>query len=141
MTELERLRQWLMTYPGWEDSLQVDYSEDGPGNAGLFPQGLEELDRREDVLGNLLISCRYRFAICRQTAGQADGTDNAQWLLDFQNWVQQQSAEGMCPRFGDVPGRERMQAQRGALKEVSRVGTGTYTVTLIADFMKVYEVK
>ncbi len=141
MTDLETLRRWLQTYPGWGDTLSVDFSEDGPGHAGLFPAGLEETGRQEDVLGNLQVSCRYRFALYRHAAGQCDGTDNAQWLLDFQNWVQQQSAAGLTPHFGDVPSRERMQAHGGALKEVSRVGTGTYTVTLIADFIKVYEVK
>ena len=140
MTDLERLRQWLQGYPNWEESLQVDFAEVRPGNAGLFPNGLEETGRREDVLGNVQIDCRYRFVLYRHTAGQADGTANAQWLLDFQNWVQQQSAVGLAPHFGDVPSRERMQAQKGTLKEVSQAGTGTYMVTLIADFRKVYEV-
>ena len=140
MTDLERLRQWLLTYPNWEDSLQVDFTEAQPGNAGLFPAGMEETGRREDVLGNLQIDCRYRFHLYRHAAGQDDGTANAQWLLEFQNWVQQQSAAGLAPHFGDIPARERLQAQKGSLKETSQVGTGTYTVTLIADFMKVYEV-
>lgn len=139
MTDLEKLRRWLLTYPAWEDSLQVDFTESVPGSAALFPGGLEERSRREDVLGNLQVDCRYRFTLCRKTAGQCDGADNAQWLLDFQNWVQQQSAAGLTPHFGDVPSRERMQAEKGALQTASE--TGTYTVTLIADFMKVYEVK
>ncbi len=139
MTDLEKLRAWLLTYPKWEDTLFVDFTEHAAGNTGLFPAGLEETGRREDVLGNLQVSCRYRFSLYRQTPGQADGTANAQWLLDFQSWVQQQSAAGLTPHFGDVPARERMQAQKGTLKEASQ--TGTYTVTLIADFMKVYEVK
>lgn len=117
----------------------MDFTEQAPGNAGLFPKGLEEISRREDVLGNLQVTCRYRFALYRQTAGQGDGTADAQWLLDFQNWVQQQSAAGLAPHFGDVPARERLQAQQGALQAASQ--TGTYVVTLIADFMKVYEVK
>ena len=138
MTDLEKLRQWLLTCPHWEDTLLVDFTEGTPGNAGLFPNGLEEVGRQEDVLGNLQIACRYSFQLRRQTPGQSDGTANAQWLLDFQNWVQQPSAAGLTPRFGDVPSREKMQAQKGSLQEVSQ--TGTYIVTLIADFMKVYEV-
>ncbi len=139
MTDLEKMRAFLQTYPAWEDSLQIDFTEAAPGNAGLFPGGLEELSRREDVLGNLQIDCRYRFTLYRHTAGQVDGTQNAQWLLDLQNWVQQQSAAGLTPHFGDVPARERLQAQKGTLQE--RTQTGTYAVTLIADFMKIYEVK
>ena len=141
MTDLDKLRQWLMTYPGWDGELQVDFVDPEPGNAGLFPEGLEETEHKEDILGNLQIFCRYRFVLYRQMAGQQDGTHNAQWLLAFQNWVQQQSAEGLAPQFGDVPERERLQARSGALKKADQVGTGTYTVTLIAEFMKVYEVK
>ena len=140
MTDLEKLKQWLVTYPLWEDTLTVDFSEATPGSAGLFPAGLEETDRQEDILGNVQVSCRYRFILRRQSPGQADGTVNAQWLLDFQNWVQSQCAAGKNPHFGDVPDRERIQAQKGSLTEISGVGTGMYTVTLIADFMKKYEV-
>jgi len=141
MTDLEKLRRWLLTYPNWNSSLQVDFMEAGPGNAGLFPAGLEETQRREDVLGNLEIGCRYRFVLHRKTTGQQDGKLNAQWLLDFQNWVRQQSITGTAPHFGDIPTQERMEAKRGALKVTDRTGTGVYEVTLIADFMKVYEVK
>jgi len=141
MTDLEKLRQWLMTYPGWDGTLQVDFMDPEPDNAGLFPEGLEETERREDILGNLQILCRYRFVLYRQMEGQQDGTRNAQWLLAFQNWVQQQSAAGLAPRFGDVPDQERIQARNGTLKKTDQVGTGTYTVTLIADFKKVHEVK
>lgn len=137
MADLEKLRQWLQTFPKWEGTLQVEYTEPGPGSTGLFPLGLEERNRREDVLGNLQVACRYRFSLYRRTGRQQE--KNAQWLLEFQNWVQQQSADGLTPHFGDVPQQERMQAEKGALKE--RTQTGLYVVTLIADFMKVYEVK
>ena len=136
MTELEKIRQWLQTYPGWADSLQVDMTEQTPGNAGLYCEGLEERTRQEDVLGNLQITCRYRFTLYRQV-GRDTGVDDAAWLLDFQNWVQQQSALGLAPCFGDVPHLERLQAQKGTLKD--RGQTGLYAVTLLADFTRVYE--
>lgn len=141
MTQLEKLKAWLQTYPAWEDTIAVDFTEDKPGNTGVFPAGVEERSRREDVLGNLQVECRYSFDLRRQVQGGTDGTANAQWLLDFQTWVQQQSACGLTPRFGDVAARERMQVGSGMLKAVSPMGTGTYIVTLMADFMKVYEVK
>jgi hypothetical protein len=59
-------------------------------------------------------------------------------LLNFQNWVQEQSLSGRAPQFGDVPARERIRAEKGGLTVGAQ--TVTYTVTLIADFMKVYEV-
>ncbi len=141
MTQLEKIKAWLQTYPAWEDSILVNFTEDRPGNTGVFPTGAEELSRREDVLGNLQVEYRYSFDLRRQVACSPDSTANAQWLLDFQAWVQQQSACGLTPHFGDVPSRERMQVRGGMLKAVSPMGTGTYIVTLMADFIKVYEVK
>lgn len=138
MTDLEKMQQWLQSYPGWEENLAVNFVEAEPGNTGLFPTGPEEVSRQQDVLGNLKITCRYRFTLYRRTAGRTDSAYNAQWLLDFQHWVQQQSAAGLAPCFGDVPEQERIYAKGGALQKASL--TGVYAVTLVADFMKVYEV-
>ena len=136
MTDLEKMQQWLQTYPGWEDSLQMDITEPTPGNAGLFCEGLEERARQADILGNLQITCRYRFTLYRRVSRE-EGAKNARWLLDFQNWVQRQSALGLTPRFGDIPHLERMEAQKGMLKD--RVQTGLYGVTLTAEFTRIYE--
>ena len=134
MTDLEKMQQWLVSYPGWEDTLQLDVIEPVPGNTGLFCDGLEERSRQADVLGNLQIACRCRFTLCRRVSRDCDA---AQWLLDFQSWVQQQSALGLTPRFGDIPRLERMEAQKGSLRD--RGQTALYTVTLIADFTRIYQ--
>lgn len=137
--DLEKLRTWLSTYPHWEDTLQVDYTQGRPGVTGLLPKGCEEISRLEDVLGNLQIGCRYHFTLLWQMTGQGDEGENARRLLDFQNWVREQSVLGLAPRFGDVPARERIRAEKGGYTSGAQIVT--YTVTLIADFMKVYEVK
>lgn len=139
MNELEKLRKWLLTYPQWGESglIYVDYTDAVPG-LGLFPAGLEELSRKADVLGNVTVKCRYNFALYRVTAAQEDKTEDAQWLLGLQQWVQQQSIAGLAPQFGNVPGAERLRAQKGKLKEASRAGTATYVVMLTADFTKIY---
>lgn len=136
MTDLEKMQQWLQTYPGWQGALQVDTTEPAPCNSGLFCEGLEERARQADILGNLQITCRYRFTLYRRT-GRDEGAEDASWLLDFQNWVQCQSALGLAPHFGDVPHLERMQAQKGTLKD--RGQTGLYAVILTADFTRAYE--
>lgn len=138
MNDLEKLRQWLQTYPNWgKSSLYVDYTDGATGN-GLYPAGLEELSRREDVLGNVALRCRYHFSLYRVTAAQEDKTEDALWLLQFQQWVQQQSIAGLAPTFGDVPGAEQLRAQKGKLKEASQAGMATYVVNLTADFTKIY---
>ena len=138
MTDLEKVRQWLLSYPKWEEGgvLYVDHTDAVPGNGGLYPLGLEELSCREDLLGNVTVQCRLRFTFYRVTAGQ-DQT-HAQWLLDFQQWVQQQSAAGLAPKFGDERHKERLRAEKGKLSEASQTGTGTYAVTLTAEFIKYY---
>lgn len=139
MTNLTKMRSWLLTFPGWDNSwvLHTDRTEAEPGNSGLFPLGAEELSRKEDVLGNVTVLCRYRFYLYR-VAEQADPLANAQWLLEFQQWVRQQSATGAAPRFGDDPKQERLRAEKGKLSEISQTGTGTYIVTLTAEFIKKY---
>ena len=134
MTDMEKMQQWLRSCPGWEDRLSVDVTEPAPGNAGLFCEGLEERSRQTDILGNQQILCRYRFTLYRRTGRDAE---NAVWLLEFQNWVQTQSALGLAPRFGDIPHLERLQAQKGTLKDRSQ--TNLYAVTLTAEFTRIYE--
>ena len=140
MTELEKLKQWLLSYPNWDAGqlLYIDYTDAVPGNVGLFPKGLEEIGRSEDILGRKTVTCRLRFALYRVTASREDRAADAAWLLDFQNWVQTQSAFGLAPQFGDVPGRERIRAEKGVLKKADQTGTGTYAVVLTAEFAKIY---
>ena len=138
MTELKKMRRWVQTFPQWKEDLYIDYTGAVPGNAGLFPVGMEEVGRREDVLGNVTVSCRCRFTLYRVTTGQADNTGNAQWLLAFQNWVREQSTLGLAPTFGDEPAREHLRAEKGRLKNASQTGTGVYAVELTAEFVKKY---
>ncbi len=140
MEALESVRQWVQTFPQWEEGnlLYIDYTAAVPGNTGLFPLGLEEVGRTADILGGVTVRCRYRFSLYRVTTGQDDGTETAGWLLAFQNWVQEQSARGLAPVFGDDPARETLRAEKGRLKQAGQTGTGIYCVELIAEFVKIY---
>lgn len=132
---LETMKQWLQTYPKWEGTLQFDYADAVPGNSGLYPRGMTELSRREDVQGN----CKTRYSctfILRRAAGQSQ--ENAQWLLDFQNWVMEQDRLGLAPKFGDEPKTERLRAFEGRLDTHKQVGSSMYTVQLSAEFTKLY---
>lgn len=102
MTDLECLIVWLKTYDGYDilGSCQVDYTDQIPNQGFVFPQGLVEVERREDILGNVTLTDRYNFglyftfekALQDDTAARA----NASWVMDFQRWVQEQSAAGLC---------------------------------------------
>ena len=134
---LDVLRNWLQTYPRWEGTLGIDYADGVPGNSGLYPKGMTELSRREDVLGNLKIRCGYTFTLQRAAL---PGEENARWLLDFQNWVMEQERLGLVPKFGDEPKTERFRAFEGQLDTHTQAGCALYTVRLYAEFTKIYEV-
>ena len=134
MEILEKMQTWLMSYPGWGDrELCIDTTQAEPGSCGLFPAGLEQVNRRENVLGNVAEVWRCHF-ILRRIALRQEAA--AAWLLDFQDWVRNQSLQGLSPRFGDVPSQERIRAEKGKLLSVSQTGTGTYELKLTAEYMK-----
>ena len=128
--------QWLQTFPQWQGNLQLDYLDGVPGSAGLYPKGITEISRREDVLGNVQARCQCEFILRIATAGE-----QAKWLLDFQNWVAEQDRLGLAPKFGDEPSSERLRAFEGRLDSRHQAGSNMYTVQLTAEFTKLYEVK
>lgn len=135
---LEKLRTFLLGFPGWEEEPTIDFAEDGLGYAGLFFKDLEETDRQVDLIGNVQVEYACRFTLYRR---MLPGQDSAQWLLDLESWVQQQNAAGLLPPLGDVPERERIRIQKGSLQEASRLGTGLCTVIVVAEFVKKFEVR
>ena len=135
---LDRVSAWLQTFPKWEGTLQLDYADGVPGNSGLYPKGITEISRREDVLGNSKIRYSCTFQLRRSSAA---GEENARWLLEFQNWVADQDRLGLAPKFGDEPPTERLRAYEGKLDKHAQAGSALYTVQLSAEYTKIYEVK
>lgn len=134
---LEKMRTWLECFPGWENNLLIDYVDAVPGSTGLYPRGLSEVSRREDVLGNVTVRCRWEFLL-RRAAGSRE--ENARWLMDLQNWVMEQDRLGLTPVFGEDPRTQRVRAFEGRLDSQKQVGGSLYTVRLTAEFTKHYEV-
>ena len=132
---LEKMVAWLQTFPRWEGTVQIDCLDALPGDTGLYPKGLTELSRREDVQGNLWVHCRHDFILRRNASASAD---NARWLLDFQDWVMEQERLGLAPKFGDDPKTERIRAISGQLHSHAQVGSALYSVQLYAEFTKIY---
>ena len=146
MSALERIKAWIATYPGHNilERFQVDYTDRIPGGGGIFPSGLVEVSRNEDLLGNVTVKNQYNFGlyyVFLKDPGDDTGAQlNADWIMDFQMWVQEQSVRHMAPVFGDDPDSERIQAQNGVLYEADEEGTATYMVQLSVSFTKDYEV-
>ena len=147
MTALEKVRAWIATFPGFDvlSDFQVDYIDHvDPGTGSISPSGLVEVERRTSICGLVAVTNQYNFGIyC--VFEKAPGDDvgaaiNADWLMEFQEWVQEQSVLGLAPVFGDEPRQERITAQNGGLYDVNE-GVGTYLVQLSIQFIKKYEVE
>lgn len=145
MTALEKIKTWIATYPGFDilSQFQVDYTDQIPNNGGVYPSGLVEISRRKDILGNVTVTNQYNFGlyyVFEKAPGDDTGaTVNADWLMDFQEWVQEQSVTGQAPAFGDVSGSERIMAQNGVLYEAADEGLATYMVQLSIQFVKIFK--
>ncbi|OUP22968.1 hypothetical protein [Gemmiger sp. An194] len=146
-SDLDRLREWLGTYPGYDlaANMLVDYLDSIPGSKSLRPGGLVEISRNEDILGNVTVSNQYNFglyiAVAKSPGDGASAAYNADWVLDFQRWVQQQSITHRAPTFGNIDQQqERIKAQNGELYDTDQDGVGLYIVALSAEFKEKYEV-
>ena len=146
MTDIEKIRDWLSTYPGMNrlHDLRVDYYEPNPDNGSIAPSGLVEVSRAEDILGNVTVKNQYNFGLyyvlTKAMDDDAGATENADFVMDFQNWVQEQSVRHLAPTFGDEPDRETSAAQNGELYAADEEGTAVYLIQLSVNFTKHYEV-
>ena len=127
---LEKLQNWLSAYPNWGAC---------PANICVLPKGMEETSRQEDVLGNTVVGCRCYVTLLWEMPATGTQAQDGERLLKFIQWVQHQSATGLAPEFGDVPAQEKIRTEKGGYTPGTQIVT--YTVTIVADFMKVYEVK
>ena len=144
MTALEQITEFVKSYPGADilRDFQVDFTDQIPANGGIFPSGLVEISRKTDLLGNTTITNQYNFGLY-YVFEKAPGDDvgaavNADWLMDFQEWVQERSALGEAPTFGDRPRQERIMAQNGVLYDAQDEGLATYMVQLSVQFVKIF---
>ena len=146
MSALSKIREWVLTYPGIEkaSALNVDYYSTTPDKSSIEPSGLLVLSQSEDILGNVTVKNQYSFKLYfvfpKAPGDDAGATENADWLLDFQEWVQEQRIRNMVPSFGDDPKSETVKAQNGTNEYADIEGNGIYTVLLSINFTKIYEV-
>lgn len=145
MTALQKIRTWLATFPGYDrlQSMRVDYYSAEPDNGSIAPSGLTEISRKEDVLGNLTVTKQYNFGLyyvfTKADEDDEGATQNAEWLIQLQEWVHEQGILGLAPVFGDDPKTEEIKAQNGTIQGLSE-GTAMYMVQLSVKFIKKYEV-
>jgi hypothetical protein len=146
MNALSIIRDFVGKYPGADvlRDFQVDFVDQIPANGGIAPSGLVEVSRKRDILGNVTIRNQYNFGLyCvfeKAPGDDVGATTNADWVMDFQEWVQAQSVSGKAPVFGDVHREERITAQNGALYAANEEGTAIYMIQISVEFIKKIEV-
>ena len=139
---LEAMRDFIAGYPHADalGALAIDYADRVPGCVGLFPGGLVEVRRTTDLIGNVTVDNQYNFALytvmSKAPGDDAKATDNAEVQMDFQTWVQERSALGLAPTFGDEPRKERMTASNGAIYSADDEGTAIYVIHIQATFRR-----
>lgn len=121
-TYFEQLLQWLARCPALTGiDLRVDDLPPAAGTGALFPKGVEQTDRWQNlpfVPGDANLSA--------QTARR---------LLELQAWVAEQSAAGLAPQLGNAdPMQETLTAGAARLEQANDEGSAVYTVTLTAHY-------
>ena len=145
MSAIDKIRDWLAAFPDYHKlcGFRVDYTDAIPNNGGIFPSGLVEISRRSDIMGNVTVENQYNFGLyyvfAKAPGDDAGAAVNADWVMDFQNWVQEQSIRRLAPTFGDDPDTERIQAQNGVLYAADEEGTATYMVQLSVNYTRFYK--
>lgn len=145
MTALEEIRGFVKSYPGADilRDFQVDFTDQIPNNGGVFPNGMVEISRKADILGNTTVTNQYNFGLYyvfeKAPGDDAGAAINADWVMDFQEWVQKQSITGRAPTFGDAPKKEKIIAQNGVLYAADDEGLATYMVQLSVQFVKEFK--
>ncbi len=95
-------------------------------------------------MGNIEVTNQYNFGLYYRFVKSPDddttATVNADWVMDFQRWAQEQSATGQAPTFGMDPRMERITAQNGVMYDADENGTAVYMVQLSVQFKIKYEV-
>lgn len=142
---LKQMREFIKEYPSADilSQLDIDYTDAVPNCAGLFPSGLVEVKRTTYINGDVSVLNQCNFAlytVFAKAPNEDEGaTINADWLMDFQKWVQEQSVLGKTPIFGDEPRNEKIVAQNGAIYSADKEGTAVYAIQISVTFINNYE--
>lgn len=143
MTKIEKMRSFLSKCPYLKDFANgaIDWCGTEPGNFGIMPAGETVIERIEDILGNVTMRKQYNVSLYAMqcTINDIIRIEACGFLENLTEWIDEQSALGLIPTFGDIPDEEYISAQNGMLFELSNNGmTGRYQIQIQATFIKQY---
>lgn len=122
-----KIRNWLQTCPQM-GQVRLDQTPQ-LGGCGMYPRGVTELWRRQDVAGNTHIRCRERYYL--ETLRQDVLEENAQWLQRLSRWVREQSISGKTPVFGE---QQQISFTAGRMEKAPAPGMSRYSGELIVEY-------
>lgn len=135
---LEQLRQWLESWPGWDQSpaIAIDGLDLAGGAVSLRPGGASETSFRGNILGGGELSTSYRFWLeLRMEKPLGDpgaGMQNAALLLALQDWVNVENARHRIPTLFEN-GHQSLRATGSALQQAGPDGLARYRMELVVE--------
>ena len=105
----QQILHWLRLQPGWEQTT-LDHLGPDPGDTGLFPLGLQVLQRSQDILGNEKRRCRAEFTLA---AIGAEGPPAEPGLETLPHFGENQTAQ---LRLGRMVRRDKNGIARWEIK-------------------------
>ena len=141
------LREWLSVCPYLDDfsgGQHIDWIGPTAGNYGIAPVGCSVIEETYDIQENCCLVKQYNAVLYARnwTVDDVVRLENADFLDNFQRWVEEQQHMGLTPKFGDNPDDEVISAENGMLFELAEDGqTGIYQIQLSVTYEKYYERK
>lgn len=131
MEQINALWQYLSGFALWQEKTPVvDTTPAAPDGCGLFPRGVEVLERKLDVAGDERLRLRQSFLLRRRAARTAQA---AAWLMELQSWVLTNPPRHLEPVFGtDL----QLRMEKGRLTRAEQPGTATYEGIIIMEYTK-----
>ena len=122
-TYFEQLLQWLARCPALTGiDLRVDDLPPAAGTGALFPKGVEQTDRWQNLLGQVTARQKMQLVLRLNlpfVPGDANlSAQTARRLLELQAWVAEQT----------------LTAGAARLEQANDEGSAVYTVTLTAHY-------
>ena len=115
---IQQILSWLRGLPGLS-AVQPEALEPYPGSAGLFCQGLRELGRSADILGNATRHCRLELVLAIHDTGTA---------------VPQALLELSCAGAPILGSRQQVNITQGRLVRADGDGLRRYEARIIFEY-------
>lgn len=143
------MREFLLTYPNLEPGSTIDVLPFSPnitdGN-GISYTGLGTPVIERDVTIGSTVTYRASFSmdILRHLIDEISNEEITEFMMEFEQWVIEQSLMGNAPRFGREGYDETMWAQGGILYMVQQppdvqIPFAAYRTNIIIQFQKFYK--